>query len=71
MKKHKEYRDIDFINIIEFYLLKILMEKFYLHETGKISLYAPRQQKDSYTKYYKLLIDINEYKNHKLHEEMS
>ena len=65
MNQHSEYKENDFVNIIEFYLVKILMEKFYFHELGKINLFSKKQQEDNYQKYYRLLSDFDKYENNK------
>lgn len=61
-EKYTNYSDDEFIKIVKFYLCKILLEKFYLHLTGKINLYSERQLKDDYRKYLILLEDLNNYK---------
>lgn len=58
IQKKQEYRDDSFIMIIKLYLCKILLEKFYLQEIGKISLFSPSQQQDTYKKYLKILKNI-------------
>lgn len=50
-----EYSDLDYYNITKFYLCKIIMEKFYLHQKGKIDLFSKNQMKDNYKRYLKLL----------------
>lgn len=40
---------------IQFYLIKILLEKFYLYQIEKIDLFDEEQQKDNYKQYLKLL----------------
>lgn len=69
ISNHSEYNEKDFMIMVEFYLIKILMEKFYFYKIGKINLYSPRQQKDNYIKYYKLLHSIIEDKDHILKGE--
>ena len=54
-KKLPEYKDIDFKNITKFYLCKILVEKFYLHQKAIINLNSKEQKRDNYKKYLKLL----------------
>ncbi len=53
--KYPKYDDDALIKMIKFYLCKILIEKFYLHQIGKIDLYSKRQLKDSYFKYLEIL----------------
>ena len=45
----------EFLNITKFYLCKILLEKFYLHNINKIDLLSHQQRKDFYLRYYELL----------------
>ncbi|MCQ2749951.1 MAG: phosphotransferase [Clostridia bacterium] len=59
-KAKPQYLSKDLNNIIMFYLCKILLEKFYLHETEKIDLFSKDQMKDDYNRYLKMLKDINE-----------
>ena len=54
-KYFPKYTEQDYIIIIKYYLCKILLEKFYLHQTGKINLFSRRQKIDNYEKYYILL----------------
>lgn len=56
------YTTNDYIAITKFYLCKILLEKFYLHEKGLINLYSKEQIKDNYKKYIKLLKNLDELK---------
>ena len=51
----KIYSNNDYKNIIKFYLCKILLEKFYYHQNGKINLFSKRQMKDNYKQYLKIL----------------
>lgn len=44
-----------YLRTIKFYLCKILLEKFYLYEIGKIDLFSSTQLKDDYKKYMKIL----------------
>ena len=58
----------DYINVIKFYLCKILLEKFYLFEKNKIDLFSKVQLSDNYQKYIKLLrifstMEVNDEKN--------
>lgn len=55
----RNYDDIDFENIIRYYLCKILIEKFYLHIRKQINLFDAEQIKDDYKKYLKILKDID------------
>lgn len=57
-EKYIQYGDEHFDFIVEFYLCKILLEKFYLHHVGKINLYSDRQLEDNYKKYINLLKNI-------------
>lgn len=50
-----KYQESDYYNVIKFYLCKILLEKFYLYELGKIDLFDENQQRDDYRKYVKYL----------------
>lgn len=59
----RQYQDKDFTDTIKFYLCKILLEKFYLHQTRKINLFSKRQQKDFYRKYLTLLVNVKELEN--------
>lgn len=56
--KKKRYKKNDYYNAIIYYLCKILMEKFYLHEIYKIDLFDNYQKKDFYKIYLNLLKDI-------------
>lgn len=58
-KKLSCYDNNDFNNIVNYYLCKILLEKFYLHYTNKIDLYSIEQQKDDYRKYIEILKNFN------------
>ena len=55
---YNKYNDTDFKNCIKFYLCKIILEKFYLHQNGEIDIYSKRQLKDNYNKYLKILKNI-------------
>lgn len=61
-KKYNNYLNSDFKNAIEFYLCKILLEKYYLHDKGIINLYSKRQLKDNYKKYLKILKNYDKIK---------
>lgn len=52
---YKKYNTKDYEDSIRYYICKILLEKFYLHEIGKIDLFSPRQKKDDYKKYLNIL----------------
>lgn len=54
-----QYSDQDFFDMVEFYLCKILLEKFYLHQIKSIDLYSNRQLRDDYRKYLRLLKNIS------------
>lgn len=58
-KKLSCYDNDDFNNIVRYYLCKILLEKFYLHNTNKIDLYSIEQKKDDYGKYIEILKNFN------------
>ena len=51
----KNYSDKDYNNSIKYCLCKILLEKYYLYQVGKIDLFSVNQKRDSYLKYLKLL----------------
>lgn len=55
--KMGKYSNQDYLNAIKLYLVKILLEKFYLHCINKINLFDKHQLKDNYINYYNLLID--------------
>ena len=57
-KCHPQYKDNDFYEMVEIYLCKILLEKFYLYRKGEINLFSKRQLKDNYKKYLKILINF-------------
>lgn len=57
-EKYVNYNDSDFKAAIEFYLCKILLEKYYLHDKGIINLYSKKQLKDNYKKYLKMLKNV-------------
>jgi len=59
MMPDSNYSIDDYINVIKFYLCKILLEKFYLFENNKIDLFSELQISDNYKKYIKLLKKIN------------
>ena len=53
-----KYSDKDFVNIIKYYICKILLEKFYLHEKKLINLFSKEQKKDDYKKYLSILKEV-------------
>lgn len=53
-----KYKEKDFIDAIIMYLCKILLEKFYLYEIGKIDVFSSTQKKDYYKYYVDLLNSI-------------
>lgn len=55
INKYEKYTNCDLDNIIKFYLCKILIEKFYLYEIGKIDLFCRKQLKDNYKRYINIL----------------
>ena len=59
MQKYKKYTDADYKDVVIFYLCKILLEKYYLHEKGIIDLFSKRQIEDNYKKYLKILKKAN------------
>jgi len=59
-KKYSNYQVKDFKLMIVFYLCKILIEKFYLSEIGKIDLFSEEQLKDDYRKYLMIFQSIIE-----------
>lgn len=59
LMKINNYKTNDYILAIKFYLCKILLEKFYLYELGKIDLYSSNQLNDDYRKYLKLIKNID------------
>ena len=59
LMKINNYKTNDYILVIKFYLCKILLEKFYLYELGKIDLYSSNQLNDDYRKYLKLIKNID------------
>ena len=58
LEKYIQYSDDDYKFAVEFYLCKILLEKYYLHQKGIIDLYCKRQLKDNYIKYLNMLKNI-------------
>ncbi len=44
--------------ILKFYLCKILLEKFYLHQVNKIDIFSKEQKRDDFKIYLNLLKDI-------------
>lgn len=61
-KNFQKYQEEDFKAMIQYYLCKILLEKFYLAEIGKIDLESKRQRQDYYQIYINLLREIMEEK---------
>ena len=59
--KLKRYTDKDYYNSVKMYLVKILLEKFYLHCIHKINLFDHKQLQDNYMHYYNLLIYMKKY----------
>lgn len=60
VEQKEKYCRSDYINIIKFYLCKILLEKFYLHGMAKIDLTSLDQLRDDYKRYIGLLKSIDE-----------
>ena len=58
-KYYVNYSDMDFYNIIRFYLCKILLEKIYLHSKAIINLNSQIQKKDNYLKYLDMLKKVD------------
>ena len=58
--EYKDYTESDYINIIKYYLCKILLEKFYFYENDKIDILSSEQLKDNYKQYLRLLTDLQE-----------
>lgn len=57
-EKYSNYSDDDYMIAVKFYLCKILLEKYYLHQKGIIDLYSKRQLKDNYKRYLNILKSI-------------
>ena len=55
LKPFDKYTKIDIINIWNFYILKVLMEKIYLYEIGKIDLLDEVQKQDNWEDWYSIL----------------
>lgn len=55
LEKFNKYSGDDLDLAIKYYLCKILLEKFYLHQKGIIDLYSKKQLKDNYGKYLKIM----------------
>ncbi len=66
--KFKKYTAKDYYNSVRMYLIKILLEKFYLHCIHKINLFDKSQSKDDYRHYYNLLIYMQKYMEVKKYE---
>ena len=56
---YKKYTSNDCDHMVCYYLCKILLEKFYLHQTGKIDLFSVSQKKDNYKRYLKILMEMD------------
>lgn len=54
-KPDDDYSIWQYLAVIKLYLCKILLEKFYLYEMGKIDLFSSVQLKDNYDKYINIL----------------
>lgn len=55
---NSKYSIDDYVFIIKYFLLKILLEKFYLYEKGIIDLFDYSQKRDNYKKYILLLKEV-------------
>lgn len=55
LKPFDNYTKIDIINIWNFYILKVLLEKIYLYEIGKIDLLDEVQLTDNWEDWYNIL----------------
>lgn len=55
LKSIETYSKIDIINVWNFYLLKVILEKIYLYEINKIDLRDEFEMKDNWEDYYKIL----------------
>ena len=55
LKENLRYTKNELIDSINYYLCKILLEKFYLHIKKKINLFSEEQKKDSYQKYLDMI----------------
>lgn len=55
LKPFNNYTKIDIINIWNFYILKVLLEKIYLYEIDKIDLLDEVQKQDNWEDWYKIL----------------
>lgn len=52
---YPQYQNNDYFDILIFYLDKIILEKIYLHQIGRIDLFSKKQKKDNYVTYLHLL----------------
>ena len=55
VKPFDNYTKVDIINIWNFYILKVLLEKIYLYEIGKVDLLDEVQQTDNWEDWYHIL----------------
>lgn len=55
VKPFEDYTKVDIINIWNFYILKVLLEKIYLYEIGKVDLLDEVQQTDNWEDWYHIL----------------
>lgn len=55
LKPFNDYTKVDIINVWNFYLLKVILEKIYLYEIGKIDLTDEKQMQDNWEDWYKIL----------------
>lgn len=55
LKPFDNYTKIDIINVWNFYILKVILEKIYLYEIGKIDLLDENQKMDSWEDWYNIL----------------
>lgn len=57
-----EYTELDIKHAIQFYLCKILLEKYYLYQNDIIDLFSKVQKRDYYKKYLMLLQTVDAWK---------
>lgn len=55
LKPFDNYTKVDIINVWNFYILKVILEKIYLYEIGKIDLRDENQMKDNWEDWYNIL----------------
>ena len=55
LKPFDNYTKIDIINVWNFYILKVIMEKIYLYEIGKIDLLDENQKQDNFEDWLTIL----------------